>query len=76
MARDMEGLVKLTEELTFTSRMHLLDPMVPPVFYKDEVSNNNNNNNNNDNDNNDNNNNNFLICKAHISITINAHGAN
>jgi hypothetical protein len=38
MARDMEGLVKLTEELTFTSRMHLLDPMVPPVFYKDEVS--------------------------------------
>ena len=37
MARDMDGLILLTQAL-FTPRMHNLDPIVPPLSFRDEVS--------------------------------------
>lgn len=36
LARDMEGLVKVAEEV-FTPKMHLIDPTVPPLYFRDEL---------------------------------------
>ena len=37
LARDMGGLILLSQAL-FTPRMHSLDPFVPPLSFRDEVS--------------------------------------